>query len=124
VNNESKSSGGLLSRSYHPTDKRAHNIYSSMFSDGSGLNSQINSISLKKSQINIPKRPASNASMANSEYNLMNSIETSQSSLRQAIMKVLKKKNNNYPDNNMTPLDSRFTKSLQIHSPGSKFSHR
>jgi WD40 repeat protein len=69
--------------------------------------------------------------MANSEYNVMNSIETSQSSLRQAIMKVLKRKTTKHSDKaiyskseNMTPLDSRFTKSLQIHSPGSKFSHR
>lgn len=89
-----------------------------MFSDGSGLQSQINSMIFP------------NASMANSEYNVMNSIETSQNSLRQAIMSVLKKKTKNQDDTlysmpeTNTPLDSRFTKSLQIHSPENKFSHR
>ena len=115
----------ILDKSYNPGDRKAHNIYSSMFSEGPGIQNQINSMI-------FPQRPGSNASMtANSEYNVNNSIETSQNSLRQAIMSVLKNKNSKnqmetlYTANESNvPFDTRFTKSLQINSPGSKISHR
>lgn len=95
-----------------------------MFSDGSVLQSQINSMILSK-------RPASNASVSNSEYNMMTSVETSQKSLRQAVMATINRKTNRRDEgtiytttDKLAPLDSRFTKSLQIASPNSKFSHR
>ena len=95
-----------------------------MFSNASGIQSQMNSIIL-------PKRPGSNASVANSEYNVTSSVETSQNSLRQAIMSTIKRKTSKneeiiqYPiSDQITQLDSKFTKSLQINSPDSKFSHR
>ena len=125
IKNEMCKNENILLKSYHPIEGKGHNIYSSMFSEGQGMQSQINSMV-------FPQRPASNTSMtANSEYNINHTIETSQNSLRQAIMSVLKNKNSK---NNMdtvismqeggTPLDTRFTKSLQIQSPGSKFSNR
>lgn len=122
--NRSSKNLALKDRSYNAGDLRSHNLYSSMFSEGAGMNSQLNSMIFSK-------RPASNASMANSEYNMLTSVGTSQNSLRQAIMSTIKRKNSKgkkevkYPSSEqMTPLDSKFTKSLQIHSPGSKFSHR
>lgn len=77
------------------------------------------------------KRPASNTSMIYSDYNAGGRVDTSQNSLHQAIMSTIKRKASKneeshfYPySHKMTQLDSRFTKSLQIHSPNSKFSHR
>lgn len=112
----------ILTKSYHPGSSTGHDIYSSMFSDGSGMNSQISSMVFQQ-------RPGSNVSMAaNTEYNI-NNVETSQNSLRQAIMSVLKTEKASIDpvlsiQEGGTPLDTRFTKSLQINSPSSKFSHR
>ena len=124
VQNDMRKSAALKERGYRPNDKRTHNVYSSMFSNASGIQSQMNSIML-------PKRPGSNASVVNSEYNVTSSVETSQNSLRQAIMSTIKRKTSKnderiqYPiSDQITQLDSKFTKSLQINSPDSKFSHR
>lgn len=67
VHNEGVKQGIFKEQNYHPADKRSHNVYSSMFSDGSLPNSQANSI-------------------------MISSVETSQNSLRQAIMSTIKRK--------------------------------
>ncbi|CAI2373701.1 unnamed protein product [Moneuplotes crassus] len=111
-----------MAKSYHPGSNTGHDIYSSMFSDGSGINSQLSSMI-------FPQRPGSNTSMAANTDFIANNVETSQNSLRHAIMSVLKtEKAITDPvlsiQEGGTPLDERFTKSLQIYSPSSKFSHR
>ena len=124
VQNDMRKNAALKERGYKQTDKRTHNVYSSMFSNASGIQSQMNSIML-------PKRPGSNASVTNTEYNIATSVETSQNSLRQAIMSTIKRKTSKNEENikypivdPITQLDSKFTKSLQISSPDSKYSHR
>ena len=105
---------------------------SPMFSNVYGINNMLGNIyggskSLVKSMV-MPKRPGSNTSVRHSDYSLGSGTETSQNSLRQAIMSNIKRKASKNDDANFYPishkmsqLDSRFTKSLQINSPNTKF---
>lgn len=97
-----------------------------MFSD-QDTNNQISSMVFKK-------RPTSNMGMAKSDYNILNSIDTSHNSLRQASISV-KHEDNRIPSNNargmahtepdsLSPLYSKFTRSLQANVPNPKQSSR
>lgn len=98
----------IFEQSKMAKNKKSQNVYSSMFSDGSLLNKQIQSMV-------FPKRPESHIGITSEDYNMLNSIELSQSSLSHTgsnlrsdnLRSINHEKRSNYSDvGNITMLDT------------------